>query len=36
MPKALLVGAVVTILWILAAYRVRSAFLPLLQQRVSE
>jgi hypothetical protein len=36
MPKALLVGAVLTILWILAAYPVRSAFLPLLQQRVAE
>ena len=36
MPKALPVGAVVIILWILAAYRVRTAFLPLLQQRVAE
>ena len=35
-PKALPVGAVVTILWILAAYRVRAAFLPLLQQRAAE
>jgi uncharacterized membrane protein YphA (DoxX/SURF4 family) len=36
MPKALLVGAVVAVLWILAAYRIRAAFLPLLQQRVAE
>ncbi len=36
MPKALVVGAVVTVLWILAAYRNRSAFLPLLQQRAAE
>ena len=36
MPKALLVGAVVTVLWILAAYPIRAAFLPLLQQRVAE
>ncbi len=36
MPKALLVGAFVTVLWILAAYPVRSAFLPLLKQRVAE
>jgi hypothetical protein len=36
MPKALPVAAVVTILWILAAYPVRSAFLPLLKQRVAE
>ncbi len=36
MPKALPVAILVTILWILVAYRVRSAFLPLLQQRVAE
>ena len=35
-PKALPVAAVVTILWILAAFPVRSAFLPLLKQRVAE
>src|ERR1700691_1012176 len=35
-PKALPVAAVVTILWILAAFPVRSAFLPLLEQRVAE
>jgi uncharacterized membrane protein len=35
-PKALPISAVIIILWILAAYRARSAFLPLLQQRVAE
>jgi uncharacterized membrane protein YphA (DoxX/SURF4 family) len=35
-PKALPVAILVAILWILAAYRVRTAFLPLLQQRVAE
>jgi putative oxidoreductase len=33
MPKALPVAIVVTILWILAAYPVRSVFLSLLRQR---
>jgi uncharacterized membrane protein len=35
-PKALPIAIIVIILWILAAYRVRTAFLPLLQQRVAE
>jgi putative oxidoreductase len=35
-PKALPIAVVITILWILAAYRVRTAFLPLLRQRVAE
>jgi uncharacterized membrane protein YphA (DoxX/SURF4 family) len=35
-PKALPIAILVTILWVLAAYRVRSAFLPLLQQRAAE
>lgn len=34
-PQALPVGALVTILWLLTAWRVRSAFFPLLQQRVA-
>jgi len=29
------VAIIVIILWVLAAYRVRTAFLPLLQQRVA-
>ncbi|HVN94159.1 MAG TPA: hypothetical protein VMT38_10705 [Terracidiphilus sp.] len=36
MPKALLVAAFLTILWILTASRVRTAFLALLRQRVVE
>jgi uncharacterized membrane protein YphA (DoxX/SURF4 family) len=36
MPKALPVAAFVTILWILAAFPVRAAFLPLLRQRVAD
>ncbi len=35
-PRMLAVGAVVAILWCLAVWPVRSAFLPLLQQRVAE
>ncbi len=35
-PKALPVGLVLTVLWILAAYRARTSFLPLLQQRVAD
>jgi len=35
-PKALPLAILVTVLWILAAYRTRSALLPLLQQRVAE
>ncbi|MGO9795839.1 MAG: DoxX family membrane protein [Terracidiphilus sp.] len=35
-PKALPIAIVVIILWILVAYRVRTAFLPLLQQRVAD
>jgi len=35
-PKALPVAILVIILWILAAYRARTAFLPLLQQRVAD
>jgi uncharacterized membrane protein YphA (DoxX/SURF4 family) len=35
-PKALPIAILVIILWILAAYRVRTALLPLLQQRVAE
>ena len=35
-PKALPVAIVVTILWILVAYRERSVFLPLLRPRVAE
>jgi uncharacterized membrane protein YphA (DoxX/SURF4 family) len=35
-PRMLVVGAVVAILWCLATWPVRSAFLPLLQQRVAE
>ncbi len=35
MPKALAVAAVVTLLWILAALPVRSAFAPLLRLRVA-
>ena len=34
-PRALPIAIVVIILWVLAAYRVRTAFLPLLQQRVA-
>jgi len=33
-PKALPVAAVITILWILVAWTVRSVFLPFLRQRV--
>lgn len=36
MPKALAVAAVVTLLWILAAFPVRRAFTPLLRQRATE
>lgn len=36
MPKALAVAAVVTLLWILAAIPVRTAFTPLLWQRTTE
>ena len=32
---ALPMAVLLTILWLLAAWRVRSAFLPLLQQRVA-
>jgi putative oxidoreductase len=35
-PKALPIAILVIILWILAAYRARTAFLPLLKQRVTE
>jgi putative oxidoreductase len=35
-PSTILVGAVVAILWCLTAWRVRSVFLPFLQQRVAE
>jgi putative oxidoreductase len=35
-PRALPIAIVVIILWVLAAYRVRTAFLPLLQQRVAD
>ncbi|MGD1106377.1 MAG: hypothetical protein ABR865_04985 [Terracidiphilus sp.] len=35
-PSTILVGAVVAILWCLAAWRVRSVFLPFLQQRVAD
>ena len=35
-PKALPIAVVIIILWILAAYRVRAAFLPFLRQRVPE
>lgn len=36
MPKALAVAAVVTLLWILAAIPVWTAFSPLLRQRIAE
>jgi len=36
MPKALAVGAFVTVLWVLAAWPARSVFLPLLRQRAAE
>ena len=36
LPSGLPMAAFVVILWILTAYRVRSVFLPLLRQRVSE
>jgi putative oxidoreductase len=35
-PSMLPVGAVVAILWCLTAWRVRSVFFPLLQQRVAD
>ena len=35
-PSGLPMAAFLVILWILTAYRVRSVFLPLLRQRVSE
>jgi uncharacterized membrane protein len=35
-PQALPVGALVIILWLLTAWRVRSAFFPLLRQRVTD
>lgn len=35
-PKALPLGILVTVLWILVAWPVRSVFLPLLRQRVAE
>ena len=35
-PSGLPLAALVTILWFLAAWRVRSAFYPLLQQRVAD
>lgn len=36
MPKALPVAVVITVLWVLAAYPVRTAFLPLLHPRAAE
>ena len=35
-PSMLPIGAVVAILWCLTAWRVRSVFFPLLQQRVAD
>jgi hypothetical protein len=35
-PNMIAIGAVVAILWCLTAWRVRSVFLPLLQQRAAE
>jgi uncharacterized membrane protein YphA (DoxX/SURF4 family) len=35
-PSMIAIGAVVAILWCLTAWRVRSVFLPFLQQRVVE
>jgi putative oxidoreductase len=35
-PNTAIVGAVVAILWCLAAWRVRSVFFPLLRQHVAE
>jgi putative oxidoreductase len=35
-PKAFPVAIVITILWLLAAWRVRSVFFPLLSQKVAE
>jgi hypothetical protein len=35
-PKASPMAILLVILWIIAAWRVRSAFFPLLRQRVSD
>ena len=35
-PQALPISAVLVILWLLAAWRIRSALYPLLQQRVAD
>jgi len=35
-PKGVAMGALATVLWFLVAYRVRSAFYGLFQQRVQD